>query len=82
MPKVTPYTDKGEQAIRAAVGSVLGALQISQTELASMIGMHPATLAAKLKMPENFKIGEIWAIMRIAKKGGYNCEIKLSGEMP
>ena len=76
MPKVTPYTDLSETNIRASIGSVLYALDITQGELADRLKMHPMTLSSKIKEPGSFRVGELLAIKRIAEKGGYDVKFE------
>lgn len=73
MPRIAAYIDGLETEIRSTIGSVIYALDVSQAELAELIGMTSTTMTARMKCPGTFRADELMRISEVARKRGYKC---------
>lgn len=75
MPRIAAYVDGLETEIRSTIGSVIYALDVSQAELAELIGMTSTTMTSRMKCPGNFRADELRRIAEVSRKGGLQCHI-------
>ena len=68
MPKVNSYVQK-ENAVRAWIsyGMNINGIRTRQ-ELARRLGMPPSTFSYRYRHPENFNLGDLWALEKIIGK--------------
>lgn len=66
--------EKREKAVREMISGKMGALDMSNSELARKTGMNPRTLYSRRNNPGEVRLSELWAIIDVLKPEGFYLE--------
>ena len=59
--------EKRESAVREMIGGKMGAMDLSNSELAKKVGISPRTLYERRQNPGDMRLKELWGIIDILK---------------